>query len=203
MVPINMQTSSVTRFAALFSCCLAWACATRTAPTDANSAPAVFAERDNTELELECPSLVGDPHRLFADRIELRLPIGVALDQQMTARASIATCAGGRSIDSVTVIERSDDDPSLPISVVRDQLLDSLDLPNEDLITTLERDDAARRMTSVIYLALDPERATLMMVGLRGGAGRIYVVMFVSSADQFMGLLPSFTASLESLRIRE
>lgn len=103
------------------------------------------------------------------------------------------------------VIEQPDDDPKLPISFVRDQLLDALALPAGLKIATREEDDEARRMTSVISVPPDPEqgreRPTRMLLALRGGAGRIYVVMFECSADQFEALLPSFLATLESVVI--
>jgi hypothetical protein len=170
----------------------------------------VFAERD-ADVDADCPSVVDMPQALFEGRLELQLPVGVALVEEAPGRAvaqqQAATCAGGRTITSIMVIEHPDDDPSLPIGFVRDQLLDTLALPDGLKITTREEDDETRRMTSVIWVPPSPEQgrtqATRLLVSLRGQGGRIYVVMFESTAEQFEGLLPSFTASLDSLRIAE
>lgn len=207
-----MQTSSVARLTALISTWIL-ACVARTPSptTDATDAPPVFAERD-AELEGDCPNLVDVPQTLFAGRLELRLPVGVsALTErepgQWVARDQTAICAGARTIASILVIEQPDDDPSLPISFVRDQLFDALALPAGLNITTREEDDIARRMTSVISIPAAPEqgpaRPTRLLLALRGGAGRIYVIVFESSAEQFEGLLPSLMASLDSVTIRE
>ena len=51
--------------------------------------------------------------------------------------------------------------------------------------TTIATDDVAMRMD------------------LPGGAGRLYVVMFETSVEQFDALLPSFDAALASVRIVE
>jgi hypothetical protein len=207
-----MQTSSVARLSVLVSCWIL-ACGARTSsPTTAPiQAPSVFSERD-AAIESDCPSLVGEPQSLFAGRLELALPVGISplierAPGQMSVRDQTATCAAGRIVASIVVIEQPDDDPTWPISFVRDQLLDALALPNGLEIATHDEDDAARRMTSVITVPADPEqgreRRTRMLLALRGGAGRIYAVTFESSAEQFEALLPSFEASLASMSIPE
>ncbi|MFV8750677.1 hypothetical protein ACNOYE_08995 [Nannocystaceae bacterium ST9] len=191
--------------------CWTSACVARTSTNEVTEVPPVFTERDAAELESECPSVVTDPQSLFAGRLELRLPIGVALIEQdsseLVARDATAGCVGARTIRALIVLERPDDDPSLPIGFVRDQLLDHLALPDGLKITTREEDDGARRMTSIIAVPADPalgrDRPTRILLALRGGSGRIYALIFEASAEQFQALLPSFEASLESLRIPE
>lgn len=209
-----MQTSDVARLTTLIACsALASACVARTSPqtSDPTEAPPLFAERDSHE-ESECPSLVGSSQSLFTGRLELQLPVGVGVlveqgPGQLVVREQIATCVGGRTIARVLVLEQPDDDPNLPITFVRDQLLDHLGLPSGLKISTREADDATRRLTSVIAIPAQPElgheRPTLIFLALRGGAGRIYVVMFETSVEHFAALLPSLTASLDSLQILE
>ena len=188
------------------------ACVARPSPRpgESSQAPLVFAEHDNTR-EAACPSLLGPRRSLFAGRLELELPVGVEPLVEVSpgllhVRDSRASCVGARTIAMIVVVERQDDDPNLPISFARDQLLDLLALPNGLEITTREEDDATRRMTSVIHVPADPEygeRPSRILLGLRGGAGRLYVVMFETSLEQFDALLPSFDAALASLRIVE
>lgn len=206
-----MQTSRVARLPTLIACS-ALACVARTStPTSGpNDVPPVFAERDNHAIESDCPSLLGSPQSLFAGRLELQLPVGVgALVEQSRGRLELreqtATCVGGRTILRVLVFEQPDDDPSLPITFVRDQLIDHLALPGALKISTREADDSTRRLTSVIAVPAHPEagreRPTLIFLALRGGAGRIYALMFETSVEHFSPLLPSLTVSLDSLRI--
>jgi hypothetical protein len=207
-----MQTSSVARLTPLISCWML-ACVAPTSPTttDTTAVPPVFTERD-AAVEPDCPSVVDIPQSLFAGRLELRLPVGVAelVENErgfLVAHNQTAPCVGGRTIASVIVIEQLDDNPNLPIGYVRDDLLDILALPGGMTIKTSEEDDVVRRMTSVISVPAAPEqgrgRPTRLLLALRGGAGRIYVVVFESSPEQFEALLPSFTASLDSVAIRE
>jgi hypothetical protein len=204
-----MQTFSVARRTALISCWMI-ACVARTSPqTDSSEAPPVFSERD-APIDGGCPSVVDMPQTLFQGRIELQLPVGVStLTEEAPGRLAVrdrtAPCAGGRTVTSIMVIEMPNDGATLPIGFVRDQLLDVLGLPGGLQITTREEDDATRRMTSMIRVPAEPETGRQQPAGillaLRGGGGRLYVLMFESSAEQFEGLLPSFDASLDSFRI--
>lgn len=203
--------SSLARLASVASLtCVACVARPSPQPGESSQAPLVFAEHDNA-TESECSSLLGPGRTLFAGRLELQLPVGVeplveVSPSLLHVRDSRASCVGARTIAMIVVVERQDDDPNLPISFARDQLLDLLALPNGLEITTREEDDATRRMTSVIHVPADPEygeRPSRILLGLRGGAGRLYVVMFETSLEQFDALLPSFDAALASVRIVE
>lgn len=200
-----MTTSSVARRLTLLLSTLvgfALACIARVSANDPTATPPVFAEQDNPSSSQACTSLLDDPRDYFEGRLVVQLPVGVepSFDparDRYDAGEVVARCAGGRVITRVALLE-APDDPALELARVREQLLDSLELPRRREVEVREHDELARRTRVVVHLARAGERRSLALE-LRGDAGRLHVALFESRSADFEALLPSFTAALDSL----
>ncbi len=175
-------------------------CTARAKPTQPDSAPPVFAERDGIGGQT-CTRLLGEAIETFEGRLVLQLPVGVELRREAADRDGasdvVAGCAGGRMIGRVELREVTDD-PAQPLARVREQLLDTLAPTRARELEVVAHDEQARRTRMIVHLRSKGARRSLM-IEMRGGGGRLHVVRFECERADFEALRPSFEASLDTI----